>query len=125
MATPGRSLKAKLSRLFSPHPPPLLPTLASLALKLRLEAEGLRQGVAREDRRRRLQLEEMEENRRLLVELASQGEQEEGRWRVVRAEVAIAEHRERRRGEREEVLGLASRMEEQAQALQDMAAATT
>merc|ERR1719319_1696824 len=119
--TPGRNLKSKLSRLFSP-PPPLLPTLATLALKLRLEAEELREGVAREDRRRGLVLEEMEVNRRLLVEVSRQDEQEESLQRVARAELAIVEHQERRREEREEVVELARRIEEEAQVLEEMAA---
>ena len=90
---------------------------SSLARCLRQDAKELVEEAVRRDEERVRVLEELEHSSEVLEVILRQGGEEERLCQVARARVEIAEHKEKAREMKEEVMELASKMEEEARVL--------
>merc|ERR1712204_48156 len=89
---------------------------SSLARRLRQDAKVVEEAVRRDEERVRV-LEELEHSSEVLEVILRQGGEEERLCQVARARVEIAEHKEKAREMKEEMMELASKMEEEARVL--------
>merc|ERR1712129_41605 len=90
---------------------------SSLARRLRQDAKELVEEAVRRDEERVRVLEELEHSSEELEVILRQGGEEERLCQVARARVLIAEHKEKAREMKEEMMELASKMEEEARVL--------